>query len=249
MPDQASFRAALLNATHPVPDGLLDGHGRAAGRRYSVYRNNVAVSLTEALQDSFPILRKLLGDQNFAGLAGIYLRAHPPKSPLMMHYGTDMPGFLDAFQPLAHIGYLADVARLENALRDSYHAADAQPLPAERLAGLAPDVLATARLHLAPSLRLVRSRWPLFDIWRFNTTEGASKPQSIAQSVLITRAEFDPEPHPLSCAETAALRAILQGGTLTHAVTEAEAESPDFDISPLLGRLVSQNAITDLTTT
>lgn len=249
MPDQTTFQAALLDSSRPVPDGLLDGHGGTAGRRYSVYRNNVAVSLTEALQDSFPVLRKLLGDQNFDGIAGTYLRAHPPNSPLMMQYGADLPAFLAGFEPLAHIGYLADVARLENALRDSYHAADAHPVPAERLAGIAPEVLATARFQLAPSLRLIPSHWPLFDIWRFNTVQDAPKPRPQAQSVLITRAEFDPEPYPLNIAETAALTAMMQGETLTHAVSAGEAEDPDFDISPLLGRLVAQNAIIDLTTT
>jgi hypothetical protein len=248
MPDQTVFRAALLDAERPVPEGLLDGFGSSAGRRYSVYRNNVAVSLTEALRESFPVLRKLLGDQNFDALAGVFLRAHPPGSPLMMHYGDEMPEFLTGFAPLQHIGYLPDVARLENALRASYHAGDAEPVDPTRLAGHAPEDLVASTLSFAPSLCLIRSPWPLFDIWRFNTEEGAPKPRAEAQSVLVTRAEFDPEPAPLSPAEAAAMQALLDQKTISHAVIAGEAEDTAFDISPLLGRLVSQNAVTDLTT-
>ena len=46
---QLDFRTAMLDAAVDVPDGLIDANGNPAGQRFSVYRNNVAVSLTEAL--------------------------------------------------------------------------------------------------------------------------------------------------------------------------------------------------------
>ncbi|THH35773.1 DUF2063 domain-containing protein [Aliishimia ponticola] len=245
MTDQTEFRAALLDARQPVPDGLLDGHGGGAGKRFSVYRNNVAVSLTEALQTGFPVLRKLLGLGNFDQLAGLYLRAHPPASPLMMHYGAQMPAFLEGFAPLQHIGYLPDIARLELAIRASYHAADADPMDAAKLAAIPAETLSTARLQFAPALKLVRSPWPLFDIWRFNSEAGAPKPQAVPQPVLITRPEFDPIPAPLTLAEAECLAALLEGVRLDHAL--AAATGP-LDLTDLLSRLVRGQAITDIQT-
>ena len=82
--DQATFTQAMMDATQDVPLGLVDHEGAAAGQRFSVYRNNVAVSLTEAMHSAFPVVAKLLGKENMDGLSGPFLRAHPPSSPLMM---------------------------------------------------------------------------------------------------------------------------------------------------------------------
>ena len=113
---QDSFRAALLDPLAPVPDRLSDGQTRPVGRRFNVYRNNVAVSLTEALHTGFPIIARLLGAENMDGLAGAFLRAHPPDSPVMLRYGDALPGFIESQRQLDHLGYLSDVARLELAL-------------------------------------------------------------------------------------------------------------------------------------
>lgn len=247
--DQAAIRAALLDASQPVPSGLTDPDGATAGKRFAVYRNNIAVSLTEALRTGFPILRRLLGDDNFDRMAGLYLRAAPPDTPLMMHYGATLPAFLAGFAPLQHIGYLPDVARLELALRRSYHAADAVPIDPARLAAMAPDDLMRARLSFAPALELIRSPWPLFDIWRFNTEDGAPKPVAHAQDVLVLRREFDPEPHPLSPAAGQWLETAHAGAPMGDAQDAALALDPEFDLGALLTLLLDGHAITDISKT
>lgn len=242
------FRAALLDPAQAVPEGLTDGAGAPTTKRFDVYRNNVTVALIEALRTAFPVLRKLLGDANFDQLAPHFARAHPPASPLMMHYGIDMPDFLAGFTPLKHIGYLPDVARLELAIRQAYHAADAIPLSATDLAETEPDALMAACLSFAPAVQIVPSPWPLFDIWRYNMQEGAEKPRNVAQSVLITRPEFDPVPHPLTPAQATWVSAIKAGTSLSGAQDAAIAHDPKFDLSPLLTLLLQQEALTTLTT-
>ena len=236
--DQAAFRTALLSPNSPRPDGLSDGHGAPAGRRFDVYRNNVAVSLTEALETAFPVIRKLVGTANFKLLAGAFLRQHPPASPLMMFYGAEMPDFLTIFEPTKATGYLPDVARLELAIRESYHAADAKPVPAERLQELGVE----SRLSLAPSLRLVRSDWPIHSIWRFNMMSGP-KPEMAAEDVAVIRADLDPEPVLLPIGGGLVLKALIEGRTLGEAMEEAPES---FDLQALLTTLIGGNAITDI---
>jgi len=91
---QTEFRAALLDPASPSPEGVRNPDGMHATKRFDVYRNNVAVSLTDALETAFPVVNKLVGNDFFLAMAGAYLRAHPPKSPVMMFYGDEMPTFL-----------------------------------------------------------------------------------------------------------------------------------------------------------
>lgn len=246
MTGQSTFRAALLDAAQPVPEGLLDGFGGTAGRRFSVYRNNVAVSLTEALATGFPVVQTLIGEENFRQLAGLFLRQHPPKSPLMMHYGQDLPDFVENFPPLQQFGYLGDVARLELAMRRSYHAADAAPIDPQFLAALAPEQLVAARVSFAPSAILLRSRWPVHGIWRFNTQTGTAKPEMRGENVLIARREYDPEPLLLPAGAGVFLNSAMTGATIGDALSAATEAAPEFDFGGLLSLLLAHATITDV---
>lgn len=243
--DQTRFHDALLDAARDIPAGLSDGQGHPAGRRFSVYRNNVAVSLTEALELSFPAIRKLIGEDNFRKVAGLFLRQHPPSTPMIMYYGDEFPDFLQSFTPLSSIGYLPDVARLEQALRESYHAADAPPADAGVLQKLAPEDLAQVRMTLAPSIRLVRSPWPIHAIWAYNMEDGAPKPQEGAQNVLITRPKFDPLAAPVADGTATFIQALQSDRPLADAA-EAAATDSNFDLAQALALLLDGCAITDI---
>lgn len=243
---QTEFRLAMLDAAKDVPAGLLDAEGQPAGRRFSVYRNNVAVSLTEALETGFPVIAKLLGEENFKGIAGLFLRQSPPEAPVMMHYGAAFPQFLRDFQPLQHLGYLGDVAEIELALRRSYHAKDSTGAPGDALAQIPPEALPNARLTLAPSLEVIRSHWPIYDIWAFNTYDNHPKPEARAQNVVIMRPEFDPAPHALPAGGATFISALQKEEPLGQAAETAANLAEDFDLGAILGLLLTHGGIIDI---
>lgn len=242
---QTEFREAIFDGARDRPEGLSDAEGHIAGSRFDVYRNNVAVSLSEALATGFPTIAKLIGTENFKAISGVFLRQSPPSSPMMSHYGAEFPAFLESFEPLAHLGYLADVARLELAMRQSYHAADATSVNAEALAALPPERLTELVMDFAPAVSLLRSSWPVHAIWAFNMQDGP-KPQAVAQDVIILRPGFDPEPHALAPGGYAFITALMAGGTLGAAAGVATDEAPDFDLSATLGLLLAGNALTSI---
>lgn len=240
MTGQNDFRTALLNADQPIPTGLTDPKGRPAGRRFDIYRNNVVVSLTDALETAFPIVRKIVGEAFFSAMAGVYLRENPPNSPLLMFYGEDMPAFLAKFPPVAHLGYLPDVARLELARRQAYHAADAKPVGPEVLAGAE---IMSARFQLAPALHVIRSGWPLYGIWLANTSSEAPKIGTAAEDVLITRPEFDPIVSKLPKGGADFIDALRSAQPLDIAI---QAAGDGFDPGPVLTLLLQGGALTAL---
>lgn len=244
---QTEFRAALLDNARATPEGLRDAAGGPAGRRFDVYRNNVAVSLTEALEAGFPVVQKLLGEENFKAVTGVYLRQSPPETPVMMYYGASFPAFLRGFEPLAHLGYLGDVAELEMALRRSYHAEDAGAVGGDVIARIPPEQLEHLKLELAPSVEVITSPWPAHDIWRFNTIEGSPKPRAVAQDVLVSRPDYDPQPHLLPEGSAAFLIALQDGQPLGTAAAQASEQVPGFDLSACLSLLLSEQAIISAT--
>ncbi|MGR3794041.1 HvfC/BufC N-terminal domain-containing protein [Vannielia sp. SX4] len=228
---QSAFHTALLDPATPAPEGLIDPKGRPAGKRFDVYRNNVVVSLSEALAEAFPVCQAIVGEEFFTALAGQYVRQHPPRDPRIATWGTTLPAFLESFPPVAHLPYLPDVARLEQALRESYHAADSTPID--------PATITTdSRFALAPSVRLVQSPYPIHAIWRFTRGEG-SKPAPQAQSVLVTRPGYDPQLTVLQPQAPAFLAGLAAGETLEEATPDG------FDITETLTALITGGALTE----
>jgi hypothetical protein len=180
---QAAFATALFDPKLPVPPDLRSFGEPAGADRFAVYRNNVMVGLIDGLRDAYPVLCRLVGDEFFRAMAGIFARAHPPRSPVMLEYGEDLADFIAEFPPAAGLPYLADVARLERAWVEAYHAAEAEPL-ATSGSGAAQQF----RLH--PAARLVRSPFAVLAIWETNRSGAEPQPLALSdkgENVLVTR--------------------------------------------------------------
>lgn len=221
---------AILSPEAATPKGLSDGRGQSAGKRFDVYRNNVAVSLTEALVTAFPTIHSLVGDKFFRAMAGVYLRKYPPTSPLMMFYGEDMPGFLANFEPAQSLPYLPDAARVDLALRRAYHAADAQKMPPGALE-LAPEDIITARFEVAPSVHVIESEFPIHGIW--SLARGGPKTPVEPQDVLISRPDFDPMVDLLPKGAATFLLALKDGATTGDALDTSSLD-PASGLGPTL---------------
>lgn len=244
---QTEFTTALLNPDKAIPTGLVDPSGRPAGKRFDVYRNNVVVSLIDAMETAFPVIHKLVGDAFFKAMAGVYIRAHPPTTPLLMFYGDEFPAFLEEFEHIKKLPYAADVARLELMRRRSYHARDITPIDPNELANIAPDDLMSARFTLSPTLELITSPHPIHAIWNMNMVEDAPKPEAGGQAVLLMRPELDVEmtliDHP-----TYIFLTTLKTKSLSDAYEAALKIHGAFDLAQAIGLLVSQNIIINIQT-
>jgi hypothetical protein len=95
----------------PLPAGLQARDDAKVERRFAVYRNNVAVGLTEALATRFPVIRRLVGDAFFASLARLYFERNRPRSPVITEWKESFatalilrdPGFYVPERSVGHV--------------------------------------------------------------------------------------------------------------------------------------------------
>lgn len=232
---QGLFARFLLSApgTPPPPAllGALREQGGAAEQRLAVYKNNVYAQLIGALEDIYPAVRRLTGEEFFRYAARAYVVDHPPRAGSLLEFGEAFPLFLADFAPAGSVPYLPDVARLERAYLQSYHAPEALPLPKAAVAMLLCERTKTARLRLHPSARLITSPFPVSRIWELNVRpSGAGSRRRIEggrEYLLIIRPRATVEVRRISRSACAALAAIDAGGGIGEAL--AAGRDPDAD--------------------
>jgi hypothetical protein len=245
----AVFSSALTNPMLGTPCGVVGPNGKAAKRRYDVYRNNVTVSLIEALGSIYPAVRRLTGPDFFNAMARFHLRETPPKSPLLFEYGRDFPNFIDRYEYARPMPWLGDTARLERAWLDAYHAADAEPLAGPALVAIPPDRLADAIFQVHPATRIVRSRYSALTIFAANRASGSLEQIDVSQGedALITRPRFEVIVRHLPAGAAMFLECLAAGRPLGEAAATALDDCPTFDIAASIAGLLDAGAFTGVT--
>ena len=253
MSPQQAFADSLLAEQATCPPGLATWNGSDPAPRFAVYRNNVMVSLIDALADTFPVTQALVGEEFFRAMAAAFARANPPRSPVMAHYGAGFAGFIEEFPPAAGLPYLADVARLEVLRVQAYHAADAESVSDEAIALLLaePGRLPAARFTLHPSLRIMESHHAVVSLWAAHQGEdvdSALAAVDVAQpeSALLLRSGLDVETYRITSGTAKFIRQLQVGRGLGAAVELALAADAAFDMAEALGLLIRAGAISGI---
>ncbi|MBK9082482.1 MAG: putative DNA-binding domain-containing protein [Rhizobiales bacterium] len=252
MSAQAQFAAALLEPSASAPDSVTTWNGSDPAQRFGVYRNNVTVSLIDALGAAFPVTRDVVGEAFFAATAREFVRAHPPRSPVMSRYGVAFPAFLRDFPPASCLPYLSDLASLERARIDAFHARDCVALAPSQFAELTPERLPSLRLAPHPAQRIVASPFAIVSIWAAHQRAGESAPDLSGidpfapEDALITRPSLDVEVRRLPPGAAATLSRLNAGGALADAAADGYAASPDFDLDIAMTAIVASGAYRSL---
>lgn len=246
---QRDFASALLAPERTVPRSIGRPGGGAIRKRFSVYRNNVIMSLTEVLEAYFPVVLRLLGDEFFRATARAFIVARPPRSPVLSQYGAEFPAFLADFEPVVDLAYLPDVARLEWMQQRAYHAADAGALSARDLAAVGPNDVPGLRLGFHPSVGLLQSTFPVFSIWRTNSFDDevvAIAPDAPGQTVLVSRVGLEVRTAMLPPGGHGFVAALMTGGRLGDAAAAGLEASSDFNLQRCIGVLIAMDALASI---
>ncbi|MBB6252712.1 DNA-binding domain-containing protein [Nitrospirillum iridis] len=213
----------------------------------SLHRDNTLGSLAAVLGDTFPVVKRLVGDACFASLAQTYIRHQPPSEAPLLRYGGGFPAWLAGHAVGRQLPYLGDVARLEAAWAHAYHAAEASPVDPNALAALG-DAVEDSVWRLHPSHRFVTSPWPVDLIWRANQVDSGDPAVDLDAAraagdshVLLVRPAAEVLLIRLSPGAFALLMALAAGLPLGTAWDNALALDAAFDLEhELTGLLAAQ---------
>jgi Putative DNA-binding domain len=244
----AKISPALINPDQETPAMVTGPKGKLAVKRFNVYRNNVTVSLIDALASIYPAMRRITGTEFFRAMARFHIRATPPRSPLLFEYGRDFPAFIEHYEYAQSMPYLADVARIERAWLDAYHARDASPLAPEALTAVPPEKLADVVFTPHPATRIVRSKFSAVTIFAANRTDGpiGTIESATPEDALITRPDLEVVVRHLPPGGAIFLMHLVKGETLGAAVTAALESEPSFDIPANISGMIEAGAFTTI---
>lgn len=212
---QNAFAAALRDPAAPCPV-------RPAGN-LAIYRNNSTHSFRAALESSFPVVRRRVGDDYFRQLCAQYRARYPSRSGDLHWTGRDFPAFLLEQLHGSDYAWLADLARLEWSREQASVMRIESALPAEVLAHFGPSQLEHLVFTLQPSLALLASDFPVFTVWHTNQADNAPPVgQSEGAECGMVRARIDGvEVRKLMAGPFSYLSALRAGAPLGEAISSA----------------------------
>lgn len=233
---QTRFAAAVLDGDGGFLAAVAPG-GVPAAERLGVYRNNARHNFRDALRAVYPVVEMLVGGDFFDFTADRYRAARPSTDGDIHRYGSRFGDFLAAFEPAAGLAYLPDMARLEWAMHEVFHAADLEPCRLERLAGADPAALAFA---LRPDCRLLHSPHAVDRLWQLHQPgepwDEAFDPGGGGGGMLVRREGYAVAVERPRPAEYALLAALAAGAGLAAGYEAAARIDAGFDLGAFLLR-------------
>ena len=236
---QRSFAAALREPARSC--------AVAPPANLAIYRNNSDYAFRAALDSSFPVVRRRVGEDYFRQLAHRYRERFPSRSGDLHWIGRDFAAFLAAELRGGDYEWLADLARLEWAREEAAVSVELEALGTAALGEFAPEQLERLVVGLQPSLRLISSPFPVLSVWFANQHENAPPvDQSLGSEQGLVRGRFDAvEVSRLAPDAFSYLSALSAGATLGEAMAATKVEGTR--LTEILGLIFASNLVSSLT--
>jgi hypothetical protein len=239
---QRELQRDLLGHESAIAAAIVDAPPLPVQSRLGIYRNAYRVRLIEALDEVYPVLHQLLGDETFESLGTLFVDAHPSKHRSIRWYGRELAEFLGVMRPFADQPILSEVARLEWTLSEVFDAADAGVMDRASLQAVDPERWTMLRFGFHPSVRRLTLAWNTVAVWQaMNDGEDPSGPKCSPEPVqwLLWRRNFKNYFRSLDAVERSALDAAVAGRTFTEICESLTAHLPEEDIPLRAATLVA----------
>ncbi|GLR11378.1 hypothetical protein GCM10007907_01680 [Chitinimonas prasina] len=205
-----------------TPDGILAGETGMA-----IYHHAYRARLLEVLADSYGKTEAYLGSELFQQLAARYIAAQPPRQRNLGRYGAGLADVLAQAYP--DNLELADLARLEWALRTVFDAADQASWDRQSMAGDDAEACLGQPAIVHPTVSLLPVRSNALAIWQAidadeDVPEAERWPQP--RQILVWRKGLQPHFRSIGEAEAAFLMTLQQQGCSIAELADAWGGTP-----------------------
>jgi len=226
---QMLLRALWADARPGVVAGWLRDAPSRATRGLQAYRANAGALAERALAAAYPTVVQLVGDESFGPMARALWFAEAPQLGDVGQWGEALPGFIAAAPQLAEEPYLADVARLDWAVHRAEQAADGSAATGLQL--LAESDPLALHLRVADGVTLLCSVHPVVSIWTAHRSQAEDRFAPVREAfaagrgdnALVWRDGMKAAVQAVPDADARFTQALLDGGTLAHALDHAAA--------------------------
>jgi hypothetical protein len=194
--------------------------------------------LTNALKDLYPVVTKIVGDVFFMECARRYIAVAPSQSGDLNDFGGAFASFLRSYPYASELPYLPDVADIEWSWHRAFHAADGQRLDLQQLCAVPTAQLGDLTLTLDPSVTLLRSAYPIFQIWQVNQFDYVGSLNidwaSNGEQLIVFRKDFDVTVEKIDAARYAMLVSLQSENTIEAAIAATFAQHGECNFQAFL---------------
>jgi len=154
--------------------------------------------LEEFLEKDFPGVKKNIGSRRFSQLSKEYFSAYPSRFFNATDVTRFFPDFLEDKKCSSKFSFIAELARYEWLLRESFYALEPERVGLQKIPNASERDWHAARFLLDPSVRLLESKWRLDLLKQGKQSNVKNKSsytflfyrsQGLARVMLITAAE------------------------------------------------------------
>ncbi len=239
---QARVQQHMMGAADAA--ALVEGDAAHAAHRLGIYANAYRLRLGDALADAYAKTREFLGSDRFERATLRYIDAHPPTTRSLRWFGDRLADELAQWLPREPA--VAELARLDWALRGAFDGPDAAVLDAAALGAIAPEAWGTLRFALHPTARLLVFEHNSVAIWQ--ALDDEAEPPELARGShpvtwLVWRKGLQPHFRSLHPVEATLLQGALTGTGFAASCERAAAldagDTPD-ELQPRIGACLRQ---------
>lgn len=245
---QTEFLEAIFQNDSSILESFDDKNDKiSAEDRFSIYINNVLFGLSELLEGKFPALKAMIGEECFQDLAISYAKAHIPATGDMVDFGDHLADYIRDIDTFKSYPYLSDLTRFEWVQQLSMEAKTDEIICSfEELIAKGEAALPNLKLDFCQHVKLLKSNWPVDQIWQMHIDEQATEINEGTYGFLIYRQDHNIifariENHLYSFIE-----ALIQEKTILDSAQIAMSMSDEFDFFQALHMLFEQRLIQNI---